>query len=97
MVSRIRRRHTHGCGSTAVENESGGAEMAICTTCGEAVTEGARFCNGCGAMVEPTPLVCSHCGAPLRSGSRFCGDCGATADPLAQGLSASTVAGRPER
>lgn len=67
--------------------------MAICTTCGEAVREGAGFCNGCGSAVEPTPLVCSHCGAAMRSKARFCGDCGAPADLFAPVLSTSAVAG----
>jgi class 3 adenylate cyclase/tetratricopeptide (TPR) repeat protein len=48
-----------------------------CANCGLEVSEGARFCGGCG---EPLRLECSHCHArnPLRF--TYCAECGSPLD-----------------
>ena len=61
----------------------------LCPSCGHENREGARFCDGCGALLAP---VCPSCGAPVRPSARFCDSCGqrvaapseptATPDPL---------------
>lgn len=45
-----------------------------CTRCGNANSDGRRFCGDCGA-----PLVqrCPACDSEAAPGQRFCGDCGA--------------------
>jgi len=45
----------------------------LCPSCGCENREGARFCDGCGALLAP---VCPSCGAPVRPTARFCDSCG---------------------
>jgi predicted ATPase/class 3 adenylate cyclase len=52
-----------------------------CPACQSARRPGARFCEQCGARLDPT---CAACGAALSPAARFCGACGAP------------VPGRPE-
>lgn len=44
-----------------------------CPSCGEAVREGAKFCDNCGAKLT---LTCAECGATLRLDAKFCDGCG---------------------
>ncbi|MBX3023588.1 AAA family ATPase [bacterium] len=46
----------------------------ICTNCGKACREGARFCGDCGAALVAR---CPSCGAERAAGARFCDACGA--------------------
>jgi RNA polymerase subunit RPABC4/transcription elongation factor Spt4 len=46
---------------------------AVCTKCGKALREGAKFCDGCGASAQS---VCSKCKVILRPGAKFCDECG---------------------
>ncbi len=45
-----------------------------CSKCGVDNRETARFCDGCGAQLQPQ---CPSCGALIRVGARFCDACGA--------------------
>src|SRR5215470_10758468 len=45
----------------------------LCTSCGTANREGAKFCDACGA---PLPLACPSCGTANRPGAQFCDECG---------------------
>src|SRR5438270_6857337 len=48
--------------------------MVSCTSCGELVPAGKRFCGSCGQAIT---LHCALCGAENRAGVRFCEECGA--------------------
>ena len=45
-----------------------------CPACNQDLRPGARFCDGCGAVVEPR---CPACGQSLRAAARYCDGCGA--------------------
>ena len=54
-----------------------------CQSCQSSLSEGARFCPGCGAAVAAVaakagPKFCSGCGSQLQAGARFCQNCGVT-------------------
>jgi membrane protease subunit (stomatin/prohibitin family) len=55
----------------------GGANVQ-CPKCAFWVTRNSRFCNNCGASLEPVTagIKCSKCGAEVAAGSKFCGNCG---------------------
>jgi class 3 adenylate cyclase/transcriptional regulator with XRE-family HTH domain/tetratricopeptide (TPR) repeat protein len=46
---------------------------SACRDCGRANEAGARFCIGCGAVLDP---ACPHCLAAADPLARFCGACG---------------------
>jgi predicted amidophosphoribosyltransferase len=48
-----------------------------CSKCGSENRERAKFCNECGAKLEP---ACPKCGTKNRPESKFCDECG---EPLA--------------
>ena len=56
--------------------------MITCTSCGNMVNEGDKFCQYCGTLVvqaAPAPVaagVCSNCNAALEEGDKFCQICG---------------------
>ena len=64
--------------------------MNPCTSCGEDLPGGARFCFACGA--EQTAPGCPSCGEALVPGARFCFACGTPT--TAAGSSAGPVAAR---
>jgi class 3 adenylate cyclase/tetratricopeptide (TPR) repeat protein len=45
----------------------------VCSSCGTANSDGARFCNECGT---PLALACASCGHAYRPGQKFCENCG---------------------
>lgn len=49
--------------------------------CGADNDSGARFCQGCGAALTPTPTQCPKCRAALERGHAFCHVCGAATAP----------------
>lgn len=52
----------------------------VCRSCGQNISEGAKFCDNCGARVERPALrgkFCTVCGAQLNGQERFCSACGA--------------------
>ena len=49
------------------------AGMRTCSSCGEANSENAKFCIGCGRAFE---LNCSQCGENLPERAKFCSGCG---------------------
>lgn len=53
--------------------------MARCSTCGEDMAAGLKFCTRCGspAAAAPSDARCPQCGTPQTAGKRFCTGCGA--------------------
>jgi hypothetical protein len=49
------------------------SSAARCTSCGEALASGSKFCMHCGARVES---ACAGCGEKLPAEARFCPACG---------------------
>lgn len=50
--------------------------QAVCTACGHALPEGAKFCLDCGAKQEPQGVFCPECGHQNPGGAKFCMNCG---------------------
>ena len=57
--------------------------MLICSNCGHANSERAKFCEECAA---PLARVCANCGAPLSVTAKFCSEC---AHPAGRGAQAA--------
>lgn len=48
-----------------------------CPNCDTVNPEGVKFCQECGARLNPSTKVrCQECGAEFPAGTRFCGECG---------------------
>jgi membrane protease subunit (stomatin/prohibitin family) len=68
--------------SGALNEQGGGASVPPpqsaekCVSCGADVAPGSKFCNKCGAAVNPT-VKCSACGAENSPTAKFCNICGA--------------------
>jgi uncharacterized membrane protein YvbJ len=62
--------------------------IECCPSCGAEIKDGALFCTGCGAKLEPSPppaavpsvKVCTNCGSQLADGVLFCSTCGTKAE-----------------
>ena len=52
--------------------------VSVCSSCGAANADEARFCATCGAGLG---AICSNCGAAIPDGARFCPACGTRAGP----------------
>lgn len=55
----------------------------ICQKCKAQNLDDAKFCESCGAKLEPPKPAgsfCTSCGKQLKPGARFCGSCGAAQD-----------------
>jgi ribosomal protein L40E len=50
----------------------------ICPGCSQENPTGARFCGGCGALLE---VICVACQAPNPPGNRYCHRCGGVLGP----------------
>ena len=50
----------------------------ICAACGKGHEAGARYCEHCGASLQPALQVCPRCASPNDSDARFCKGCGAS-------------------
>ena len=50
-----------------------------CTSCGEEIEEGMKFCGSCGTPV-PQDKNCPACGATIPLKMKFCSECGAPQD-----------------
>lgn len=55
--------------------------MIRCSKCGSLNRDGSRFCNECGAELQPTSLRCPVCGADNPLGRVFCDECHARLVP----------------
>lgn len=53
----------------------GSDQTPSCPSCGARVTQGAKFCDSCGAAL--TAKACAKCGAAVRPAAKFCDNCGA--------------------
>jgi ribosomal protein L40E len=49
---------------------------ANCTSCGAQNTQGAKFCNECGAKLLTENVFCVNCGAEMPAIAKFCNECG---------------------
>lgn len=60
--------------------------MTTCIKCGAILTEGAKFCNICGATAVAIEKVkCPKCGIEAAIGSYFCNQCGTRlTDPVSR-------------
>ncbi len=70
---------------------------AFCTSCGNELVEGMKFCKGCGkpvAEVWESQLSCPDCGETLPPGTRFCRSCGKQMAAGASGSRACTSCGK---
>ena len=56
-------------------SDSGATLNVKCTACGEPVSEDARYCRICGAVL-PEQRRCPTCGSPLLHTANFCPSCG---------------------
>lgn len=71
--------------SSAVAAAPAGAAPGRCSSCGQPITCGARFCPHCGTAsstslwVSSPRKVCPSCGADNPPGARFCKECGRAA------------------
>jgi class 3 adenylate cyclase len=64
-----------------------------CPSCAHAASDGALFCDACGAKLE---LICASCGAANQPEARFCKKCGARLAPESAPTQPSRVhAGKP--
>ena len=57
---------------------TGEGKAMICQQCQTELTEGGRFCSGCGTPVPQPPVapVCQQCQTELSEDDRFCTECG---------------------
>lgn len=54
--------------------------MSACSSCGQQLREGAKFCGSCGAGAPPQDIpACPNCGARVQAEWVFCGSCGQSA------------------
>jgi Double zinc ribbon len=60
-----------------------------CSKCGADNRDIARFCDGCGASMQPQ---CASCGALGRPGAKFCDTCGAALSGSPPAPAVSTAA-----
>lgn len=66
------------------------ATSTACTSCGNTLKPGSKFCTKCGTKTQSAPIdaerdrACAICGAALRPEVRFCNACGAPAVQTAQ-------------
>ena len=52
--------------------------MTVCSKCGKALPDAAKFCPDCGApSTEKEKMFCTSCGKELKDGAAFCTSCGA--------------------
>ena len=47
----------------------------VCRRCSTQTIQGAKFCHGCGTVVEPV-LKCASCGSKLPVNETICSQCG---------------------
>jgi ribosomal protein L40E len=47
----------------------------VCRKCSTQTVQGAKFCHGCGTVVEMI-LNCASCGSKLPANALFCSQCG---------------------
>jgi len=55
-----------------------------CPKCGFQNPSGAKFCQNCGASLQPQGSKCPKCGTINPPGAKFCSNCGAPLQPTAK-------------
>lgn len=65
-----------GAMKDATSNLGAQNNEVVCPGCGAKLAAGSKFCNQCGAKIEPVGLKCPTCGNSLDAGSKFCNNCG---------------------
>jgi predicted ATPase/class 3 adenylate cyclase len=65
-----------------------------CPGCDRENRADARFCDGCGAVLE---IACARCDRELRAGARFCDGCGAEVGGAPEAAVTATTAPESER
>ncbi len=55
--------------------------MIMCPNCGEQISDQAKKCVHCGALlVSEEPVICSECGTEVDEGAEICPNCGCPLD-----------------
>jgi predicted nucleic acid-binding Zn ribbon protein len=69
--------------------------MAFCTSCGNEIPAGAKFCADCGNPQNDESIHCPSCGKALEKNEKFCSGCGTpvAAEPIKS--EAKTVNSKP--
>lgn len=68
-------------GSRHIRRENNFMAMIVCPHCGEQVSEKAKKCVHCGAILIPEEKKhCMECGAELEEGMTECPNCGCPVD-----------------
>lgn len=49
--------------------------MRLCENCGKMISQTAKFCNFCGAIIEKK-IDCPKCGKKIRAQTKYCNFCG---------------------
>jgi membrane protease subunit (stomatin/prohibitin family) len=70
----------YGNGAPPPNGGGGGAGIA-CPACRTANAPGARFCQQCGASMQPA--ACRQCGTTMQAGAKFCAQCGQSSSEAA--------------
>ena len=52
------------------------APQVLCSKCGVANLQTAKFCASCGAKMGPATVPCPKCNAQVPEGTKFCPECG---------------------
>lgn len=68
-----------GDGTKQQQVEESGKQMVKCPSCGAQNTSENKFCDECGASMQPPKeqRKCPKCGAPVEVDEKFCTECGA--------------------
>ncbi|MCX6689037.1 MAG: zinc ribbon domain-containing protein [Methanoregula sp.] len=67
-----------------------------CPNCDNILLPDSRFCENCGAKIEPRP-ICRRCGAPLLPDAKFCENCGVPVETIVVSRKSTTIPAAPER
>ncbi len=68
----------------------------VCTSCGETLVTGAKFCHACGAVPAGLLTACTACGTELAAGAKFCHICAAGVAQAAVAVIVPAQAAVPE-
>ncbi len=75
MIAQSMQQASQGAAPAGGAAAGAAAAGGFCTSCGQPMPEGAKFCPHCGA--KQTAAGCPGCGKPVPEGAKFCPNCGA--------------------